>query len=814
MKQLIIEDTNRRDQSISVCLTALIKEDSIAQAIDACTDDTQISGWAQGVGYLLSWLKNPVTPMKPHERSGLIAYFFDKFEYSLYQAPKAPLHKRLWNVLSRGQTQDREAYDKENMLDVLIPSLLEDGTRFQTTASSKFTSHLVILNRYLRTLKDQIHDDRNLLSYCASYAPEWFLINPLYASAFKDIDDTLLKQVYFHALRNAARDDLLVTSLYQSMTNCQPVHFSLLKQGPGMLKQGPHHYQLLPLVSQSKEQFAAAQTWYKKLLSLIRGREDINKEKEHKSGENHYPLAMVIDSNAWDHGLRHTHPAMVIARWRVYLEKHNVYLPLSLSTELFSNVYQALENWKKAIVDENLTPEQSLHVRLNHTIKAGDFGVVPLSRCQLVLNLDAMEPETQTVLFNMLLHVKQLTSLYLKQAIINSEHMWILSQLSLKSLRLIDCDIAMSGEDWSRFFQGNSRTKVEIQIRDTLFQPHEQGLPKTMQSYNQWQPMQSQGSRQSVLNWLMALKDKSLGHNTLCSSNFTRETCVNTPAPVTIRHDITLESVWDLFESLGQLPEETQTSSREWATEYGINLALNRLLGDKAIVIDPTLSSINSPLDSNPHRSNEGVVNYIKNISCLGEKYKRLPIVMVINTQSVIANSSSDAFAIGGSHWVSCVILPSGYQPPHGNKLGNTIPLLITVDSLKPEYTMPQSFTNALTAGIKDAFSDDQEVWHLIDLPSLYPEIKVLRNPPKRQQSDGISCGYLALFNSLMVVLTGDNEYLKSISQPCQLASRLREMFPELPSKDPKLSLIESIEKQKWTERIQALPNQKAYSSP
>ena len=113
--------------------------------------------------------------------------------------------------------------------------------------------------------------------------------------------------------------------------------------------------------------------------------------------------------------------------------------------------------------------------------------------------------------------------------------------------------------------------------------------------------------------------------------------------------------------------QDTKTSetsiSNVWATGKGISKTLKEILGKEAHIIEPTLSSIFSPASSNEQNKIQGARNYVEAINALLNKgVLDKPIVMIINTTPVSVSSSRDVSAIGGSHWVTCVILPKQYK--------------------------------------------------------------------------------------------------------------------------------------------------------
>ena len=112
------------------------------------------------------------------------------------------------------------------------------------------------------------------------------------------------------------------------------------------------------------------------------------------------------------------------------------------------------------------------------------------------------------------------------------------------------------------------------------------------------------------------------------------------------------------------------------------------------------------------------------------------PIVAVMNLDK---NS--------GTHWVSLVILP---------KRSSLVEKVLFVDSLYPDRRLPQKFLEALSYRPKEI----EGSW---DIGPLDPGFLVEEGFDYRvkQQTDGCSCGYWAIYNAFMSVKTGSLLYLQ-----------------------------------------------------
>lgn len=250
-----------------------------------------------------------------------------------------------------------------------------------------------------------------------------------------------------------------------------------------------------------------------------------------------------------------------------------------------------------------------------------------------------------------------------------------------------------------------------------------------------------------------------------------------------------------LFNKLDKISSSqiTQTVSNTLATGHGINLALQECIGDIAYIIPPDSSSISSPAANDDANQYEGAVNYAKMIggysidgnkinNGLIEEGKLLtnPIVMIINTMSVKARSATDTTAEGGLHWHCCVVLPKRYITPDGVQLDNDNEIIFYLDSLYPKVMIQPAFINTLRSGLKYTFSSDG-VKYTHELPALFPNAEVIDGLTTNQQEGGSDCGWWALYNALMLVLTGNHGFLEQFTKPSrEPAYKLRAIFPSL----------------------------------
>ena len=107
--------------------------------------------------------------------------------------------------------------------------------------------------------------------------------------------------------------------------------------------------------------------------------------------------------------------------------------------------------------------------------------------------------------------------------------------------------------------------------------------------------------------------------------------------------------------------EEEEKIGNEWATCYGIHKSLEMIFKDRAHIIDPSLSSIESPADSNV-----GVENYIEKIQLAinsGGRELKKPVIVIWGNHSAILDQTSTDQSLNNenpivrTHWQTLVIL-------------------------------------------------------------------------------------------------------------------------------------------------------------
>lgn len=249
----------------------------------------------------------------------------------------------------------------------------------------------------------------------------------------------------------------------------------------------------------------------------------------------------------------------------------------------------------------------------------------------------------------------------------------------------------------------------------------------------------------------------------------------------------------------------SQVSNQNFNNTLAGSLGIHQLLsalGNQIHLIHPDFGSVHSMLSSNSEERQEAVLAYAKAIAGFesnGDQHHGLvqqdggvltrPIVMILNTQGVKAWHRADATASGGSHWVSCVILPRNYVTPHGVAVENPHEIIYFVDPLYPNRKLPLEFKAILSEGLQCHFEvEGQPFNHTISAP--FPGMVCVDEINVFQQAEGsLDCGWWAVYNALKIIQTGSTEFLEYFRgayyqqherQNRKIASQLRGCFPQL----------------------------------
>ena len=255
------------------------------------------------------------------------------------------------------------------------------------------------------------------------------------------------------------------------------------------------------------------------------------------------------------------------------------------------------------------------------------------------------------------------------------------------------------------------------------------------------------------------------------------------------------------------------------ASSAGIQQVL-LTISDQAHIIDSELGSIRSILSPDPTERLEASVAYAKVIAGFninGVSHPGLvqydgglltkPIIMILNTQAVKPRHQTDAKAIGGSHWVTCVILPRNYVTPKGVAIHNPREIIYYIDPLYENRKLPADFKAILQSGLMYTYVLN-EIDYAEQITAPFPEAQFIDEINVFQQADGsVDCGWWALYNALQIIQTGSTDYLAYFRRQSyqnierktrQFAGKLRASFPQLveaaENNQPKLKVISQPE--------------------
>lgn len=256
--------------------------------------------------------------------------------------------------------------------------------------------------------------------------------------------------------------------------------------------------------------------------------------------------------------------------------------------------------------------------------------------------------------------------------------------------------------------------------------------------------------------------------------------------------------------------ETMLNTNNEQATDGGIEFVLQHYLKGIAHIVQPSLSSVSSPFDCDPDKVKQALINYGTAIfgyydhdnihqknGFVAEDGGTLskPVVMIINTSSAKPKFSTDTQAIGGIHWVTCVILPKQYKMLEKEYKFDSEQIYF-IDSLYDNNKLPDTFKNILSNEIsylvisspgeeelkKNPTLIEQQTTYTHKLKSTFKTPKFVDLISIPQQSCGDDCGFLAVYNVLMIILTGSGDYTKKFQHPRtrNFACKLRTLFPDL----------------------------------
>lgn len=143
------------------------------------------------------------------------------------------------------------------------------------------------------------------------------------------------------------------------------------------------------------------------------------------------------------------------------------------------------------------------------------------------------------------------------------------------------------------------------------------------------------------------------------------------------------------------------------------------------------------------------------------------PIIAILNTASgEIKNNAEAARKVFGVHWLVLVILPQEFKGLLGEKNQfNEGDHIILFDSLGQNRTLPSYFQKALCTYMKfERELEDNKEPTTYEIPPLVAKNSTFTSHTSTFLQDANSCGYWAIFNAIMAVLTGTDEFFLQFS--------------------------------------------------
>jgi Predicted AAA-ATPase len=231
--------------------------------------------------------------------------------------------------------------------------------------------------------------------------------------------------------------------------------------------------------------------------------------------------------------------------------------------------------------------------------------------------------------------------------------------------------------------------------------------------------------------------------------------------------------------------QNMESNSEELATGEGINSCLVEIFENEAHIIHPNLLSIEFPVIT---KMMSGIVSYIEILQKLiivDEGELKKPIIVVWNAniitkeQKIIKSQS-----LVGAHWQTLVILPKHYITFDRRALGNPNELVFFKDPCCQGKFIPKAFKNLLKSQISFASSldgdqNDEEV--KIGGVMRNAEFHDRKYTNAKQQTDEFSSGWWAVYNAVMFVMTGSDDFMDQFSNITEnLGNKLRYVFENL----------------------------------
>ncbi len=144
------------------------------------------------------------------------------------------------------------------------------------------------------------------------------------------------------------------------------------------------------------------------------------------------------------------------------------------------------------------------------------------------------------------------------------------------------------------------------------------------------------------------------------------------------------------------------------------------------------------------------------------ESFLKKPIVLFPNSSVPKVLDPTNGSLEGGSHWMALVILPKGFSgfAPWNGGIAQP-PQVLLFDSIASGRTIPEVLKIALTEGTQVHY-DSGDGTHTEHIPALVEEDCIFESfSSLNQQANSVDCGWWALYNASVALLTGNGSFYK-----------------------------------------------------
>jgi Predicted AAA-ATPase len=231
--------------------------------------------------------------------------------------------------------------------------------------------------------------------------------------------------------------------------------------------------------------------------------------------------------------------------------------------------------------------------------------------------------------------------------------------------------------------------------------------------------------------------------------------------------------------------QDMVSNSENWATGEGINNCLVEVFGNDAHIIHPNLFSMQFPIN---REKVSGIISYIENIQQIiaqdGGVLSK-PVIAIWNSSDTRLEQKISSLSFRKAHWQTLVIIPKNYITFNGRVLRNVNELVFFKDPYYQGKCIPEAFKNLLINqnSLNSVSLQGLKIGGIISNAKFH-DTKYIN---VKQQRDEFSSGWWAVYNAVMFVMTGGDDFMENFSSITEnLDNKLRNIFEtlELPLND------------------------------